>query len=52
MESLPLNCDCGCNETIHKDSQYDKEVGEVSFYLYCARCGTYLGHFEWGHWEY
>lgn len=52
MGNLPETCDCGCEETVHKNSEFDKEAGEVAYSLYCAKCGAYLGHFEWGHWEY
>lgn len=52
MDNLPLVCDCGCDVTKHENSEIDKEIGEVAFDLKCARCGRYLGHFEWGHWEY
>lgn len=48
-------CTCGSDETIHKNSIYeeiDEKTYEVEYSLYCAQCGTYLGHFSYGVWEY
>ena len=55
METLPLDCDCGCTETeeinVYKD--YIRGIfTPVEWDLHCKKCGRYLGHFAYGHWEY
>ena len=55
METLPLNCDCGCTETEERNVYKDDICGTltpVEWDLYCKNCGKYLGHFAYGHWEY
>lgn len=51
LVELPLVCECGCEDTIHKNSYYD-EIGEVEYDIHCAKCGQYLGRFAYGCWEY
>lgn len=54
-ESLPLTCGCGCKETEMRDvcmGKIDDTPVEVKYSLYCKDCGTYLGSYEYGHWEY
>ena len=55
MDSLPLDCDCGCEETEHRNISTENINGiptEVEYSLYCKKCGKYLGSFSYGHWEY
>ena len=55
METLPLTCDCGCNETEKRNvikEDIDGEMFEVEWSEYCKKCGKYLGYFSYGHWEY
>lgn len=55
MEDLPLTCDCGCKETEQRNIYKEDIDGifvEVEYSLYCKDCGRYLGHYEYGHWEY
>ena len=55
METLPLRCECGCKETERRNVNTEDIDGvqtEVEYSLYCKNCGTYLGHFAYGHWEY
>ena len=42
---------CGSKETEKKDVYYENNM-EAEFYLYCIKCGEYLGHFSYGNWEY
>ncbi len=55
MDDLPIECDCGCKET-EKRNVYKEDINgiftPVEWSLYCKDCGRYLGHFEYGHWEY
>ncbi len=55
METLPLECDCGCTETEERNVEMEDIAGTytpVEWSLYCKGCGRYLGHFAYGHWEY
>ena len=55
METLPLDCDCGCTETEERNVEKEDIAGTytpVEWSLSCKGCGRYLGHFAYGHWEY
>lgn len=52
MERLPLTCDCGCTETKRENVETQEGAGTVEYDLHCDKCGKYLGHFAYGHWEY
>ena len=54
MEDLPLTCDCGCKEIEERNVYKDDINGiftTVEYDEYC-KCGKYLGHYSYGHWEY
>ena len=55
----PIDCDCGCEETIKTNIEYIPRPDnwkiikiEAEYNLCCKRCRKYLGHFAYGHWEY
>lgn len=52
MSELPLKCDCGATETKRENIEAEPGVDIVAYDLHCAECGKYLGHFEYGLWEY
>ncbi len=55
LEDLPIECDCGCEETEERDVYREDINGifiPVEYSLYCKGCGRYLGHFAYGYWEY
>ena len=47
----PIDCDCGCEETEVRNEVYEDGYRLVEYSLYC-KCGKYLGHFAYGHWEF
>ena len=51
QETLPLDCSCGCDETEEFDEHYE-EYGRCEYKLRCKGCGTYLGSYVYGHWDY
>lgn len=50
-DNPPIDCPCGCKETIKKGVYYE-ECEEVEYFLHCKACGTFLGHFSYGSWQY
>lgn len=53
-EEVPPKCcpKCGSKETKMIDINYGNP-GEIHEYtLVCNDCGTYLGYWGYGHWEY
>lgn len=58
-DNPPIDCDCGCEETLQVNIEYmpvpdDWKVikQKAEYDLCCKKCGKYLGHFAYGHWEY
>ena len=47
----PIDCDCGCEITEMRNKEFQGNL-VVEYSLYCKKCGKYLGHFAYGHWEY
>jgi len=51
QEDLPLECLCGCKETEDYDEYYE-EYGRSEYKTRCKKCGTYLGSWAYGSWDY
>jgi len=51
QEKYPLKCSCGCNETAEFNEYFD-EYGRCEYKLRCKKCGTYLGVWSYGYWDY
>ena len=51
QEDLPIDCQCGCEETEEYDEYY-AEYGRCEYKVRCKKCGTYLGSYAYGHWDY
>ena len=55
MNEFPIKCDCGCDETEKRNvytENIDGNLVDAEYSLYCKECGTYLGYFSYGHWDY
>ena len=53
----PIDCDCGCEETVKVNietipNNWKAVKQEAEYDLCCKKCGKYLGHFIYEHWEY
>lgn len=51
QNDLPIDCPCGCEETEECDEYYE-EYGRCEYKVRCKKCGTYLGSYAYGNWDY
>lgn len=51
----PIDCKCGNYEEKRKimhQETIDNKIVDVEYIRYCKNCGKYLGHFDYGKWDY